>query len=226
MARWTQTWLSGLGAAGVDRHAEGSWPGRRYGLPEHGPGAVATTGSRVAALLVDVLAGALIGRLVVGLVDDPSFLVRTLVVDGSLVLQVILLQALTGQSLGMRLIGIRVARVSAPDAVPGFVAATIRTALLVLVLPALLMDRDGRGLHDKAAGTVVLRGASGLARSRRGTRVGIGPFGMGSACAPIALNLRSSSLTVLGLMLRGSLRKCFSSWRSPTCPSPSPTTTS
>lgn len=157
MARWTGTWLSGLGAAGADHRAAGSWPGRRYGLPADGEGAVATTGSRVAALLVDVLAGALIGALINGFVDATGLL-RTVVVDGSLVLQLILLQALTGQSLGMRLIGIRVAKAVAPGAVPGFVPAAIRTALLVLVVPAVLLDRDGRGLHDKAAGTIVLRG--------------------------------------------------------------------
>lgn len=163
MARWTGTWISGLAAAGVDRRAQGSWPGRRYGLPEDGEGAVATTGSRFAALFVDVLAGALIGALINGFVDDPSFAVRTIIVDGSLVLQVLLLQALTGQSLGMRLIGIRVARAADPGAVPGFLAAAIRTALLVLVLPAVLLDRDGRGLHDKAAGTIVLRGSASFA---------------------------------------------------------------
>ena len=162
MARWTGTWISGLGAAGADRRAEGSWPGRRYGLPEDGEGAVATTGSRFAALFVDVLAGALIGALVNSFVDATGLL-RTVIVDGSLVLQLILLQALTGQSLGMRLIGIRVAKASAPGAVPGFVPAAIRTALLVLVVPAVLLDRDGRGLHDKAAGTIVLRGSASFA---------------------------------------------------------------
>jgi len=30
-------------------------------------------------------------------------------------------------------------------------------ALLVLLVPALVMDRDGRGLHDRAAGAVVVR---------------------------------------------------------------------
>lgn len=158
VARWTGTWMSGLAAAGADRRSTGSWPGRRYGLPEDGAGAVATTAARVAALCVDLLAGALIGAMINGIVGDPSFAVRTLIVDGSLVVQVVLLQALTGQSLGMRLMGIRVARVSAPDAVPGFLPVAVRTALLVLVLPALLLDRDGRGLHDKAGGTVVLRG--------------------------------------------------------------------
>jgi uncharacterized RDD family membrane protein YckC len=163
MARWTGTWISGLAAAGVDRHAEGSWPGRRYGLPEDGAGAVATTGSRFAALFVDLLVGTLIGALVNNLLVEPDFLQRTLASNGAFALQVILLQALTGQSLGMRLIGIRVAPVAAPGSVPGFLPAAVRTALLMLILPAVLLDRDGRGLHDKAARTVVLRGPASFA---------------------------------------------------------------
>jgi uncharacterized RDD family membrane protein YckC len=30
--------------------------------------------------------------------------------------------------------------------------------LLGLLIPAVIWDRDGRGLHDRAAGTVVIRG--------------------------------------------------------------------
>ena len=156
MARWTGTWISGLAAAGVARPA-GTWPGRRHGFPEDGPGAVATTGSRFAALVVDILVGGLIAALVNGYLGDPTLLERNLAVNGSFALQVILLQSLTGQSLGMRLIGIRVAPLQQPDAVPGFLPVAVRTALLFLVVPAVVLDRDGRGLHDKAAGTVVLR---------------------------------------------------------------------
>ena len=156
MARWTGTWISGLAAAGVERPA-GTWRGRRYGFPEDGPGAVATTGSRFAALFVDILAGGLIAALVNGYLGEPTLLERNLAVNGCFALQVILLQSLTGQSLGMRLIGIRVARLAEPAAAPGFLPVAVRTALLFLVVPAVAIDRDGRGLHDKAGGTVVLR---------------------------------------------------------------------
>ena len=33
----------------------------------------------------------------------------------------------------------------------------VRTVLLCLVIPAVIWDADQRGLHDKAAGTVLLR---------------------------------------------------------------------
>jgi hypothetical protein len=33
----------------------------------------------------------------------------------------------------------------------------VRTVLLCLVIPALIWDRDQRGMHDRAAGTVLVR---------------------------------------------------------------------
>ncbi len=157
MARWTGTWLSGLGAAGVDTAPRHGWRGRRLGLPPEGPGAIATTGSRMAAFVLDVVAGALIGGLVIAFLGDPTPGERSIASNGAFAIEVLLLTALTGQSLGMRVLGIRVARLAEPDGPPGFVPAALRTALLMLVLPALIFDRDGRGLHDKAAGTAVLR---------------------------------------------------------------------
>ncbi|MCW2615062.1 MAG: hypothetical protein JWN08_2056 [Frankiales bacterium] len=159
MARWTGTWLSGLGAAGVDTRPDG-WRGRRLGLPPEGAGSIATTGSRVAAFLVDLVAGGLIGGLVNVFVVDPTPLQRTLAGNGAFALEVLLLTALTGQSLGMKLVGIRVVRLAEPAGPPGFLPSAVRLALLCLLLPALIFDRDGRGLHDKAAGTAVVKATS------------------------------------------------------------------
>jgi hypothetical protein len=39
----------------------------------------------------------------------------------------------------------------------GFRWALVRTLLLLAVVPPLLTDRDLRGLHDRAADTVVVR---------------------------------------------------------------------
>lgn len=133
------------------------WPGRRLGLPEEGSGSVATTGSRLLALLVDLVVGGLIGGLLFSLLDDPSPGLRSTLGTAAFAAQLLVLQTLTGQSIGMRLVRIRVARLAAPAGPPGFLAVAVRTALICLVLPPLLMDPDGRGLHDKAGGTVVLR---------------------------------------------------------------------
>jgi uncharacterized RDD family membrane protein YckC len=81
-----------------------------------------------------------------GLADEAAFAVHVLVAT-----------ALTGQSLGKLVLGIRVVRLEDRAGPPGFLPAAIRTALLMLVIPAVIIDRDGRGLHDKAAGTLVVR---------------------------------------------------------------------
>jgi uncharacterized RDD family membrane protein YckC len=67
-----------------------------------------------------------------------------------------------GFSLGHRLAGLRVDRVEIsppPDggAPPGLLRGTIRATLLCLAVPPLITDRDHRGLHDRLAGTVVVR---------------------------------------------------------------------
>ena len=66
-----------------------------------------------------------------------------------------LLTSLTGLTVGKRIMGIRVARL---DGRPiGFGWGLLRTVLLLAVIPALVTDRDLRGLHDRAANTIVVR---------------------------------------------------------------------
>ena len=153
MARWTGTWLSGLGAAGVQAPADG-WRGRGLGLPPEGTGAVATTGSRVAAFFLDAVAS---GLVVLPFFTDPYDSRRGLAGVAVLAVMNIVLVSLSGQTFAMRLLGIRVHALRGGSGRPSLLAALVRTALLTLLLPALIFDRDGRGLHDRAAGTVVVR---------------------------------------------------------------------
>ena len=136
---------------------EGAWPGERLGLPASGPGAVAPTGRRLVALLLDFVVGGLIGALLFSFLDDPGPSLRSTLGTAAFAVQLLVLQSLTGQSIGMRLMRVRVALLAARSGPPGFLPVALRTALICLILPPLLMDADGRGLHDKAAGTVVLR---------------------------------------------------------------------
>lgn len=66
-----------------------------------------------------------------------------------------LLTSLTGLTVGKRLLGIRVARLDGKPV--GFLWGLVRTLLLLAVVPPLITDRDQRGLHDRAANTVVVR---------------------------------------------------------------------
>ncbi|MEP6852572.1 MAG: RDD family protein [bacterium] len=63
---------------------------------------------------------------------------------------------LGGQTLGMRLVSIRVVRVDRPVPI-GLTRVVIRTALLMLFIPALIFDRDNRGLHDRVTDTATVR---------------------------------------------------------------------
>jgi hypothetical protein len=56
----------------------------------------------------------------------------------------------------MYLAGLRVIRVSA-DAPIDPLRILGRTALLCLFVPALIFDRDGRGMHDRLTDTAVVR---------------------------------------------------------------------
>lgn len=147
--RPTGSWLSGARAAGADL----GYPGERLGLPEDGPGAVAGYGRRLVALAVDWLIALLLAQaLSAALHWSPgarSFV--TLAIFGVLAW---LLTGLFGTTAGKRLAGLRVVR---PDGESvGLLWAFERAVLLVLLIPAVLWDRDHRGLHDRAASTLVV----------------------------------------------------------------------
>ena len=66
--------------------------------------------------------------------------------------QHLLLVATLGTTIGHRVVGLRVVREDGAPSV-GPLKAAIRTALLALVIPAVVWGPDGRGLHDRLAGT-------------------------------------------------------------------------
>jgi len=123
-----------------------TYPGEWFGLPEDGPRSVAGMGRRVVALLIDWAVCTLIA---VALFHDQYW---TLVVFA---VQDYLLTALAGITLGKRLAGIRVARLDGKPV--GLLWGLVRTVLLLTVIPPLVTDHDLRGLHDRAANTIVIR---------------------------------------------------------------------
>ena len=123
-----------------------AYPGQRFGLPRQGPGSVATMGRRVLALLIDWL----LSMLIAYWLTHSQF--WTIVVFA---VEVFMLTALTGCTVGKRLLGIRVIRTNGGRV--GFGWSLVRTAILLTVVPPLLTARDLRGLHDRAADTIVVR---------------------------------------------------------------------
>ncbi len=126
--------------------AKATYPGKGLGLPEHGPMSVASMGRRALALVIDWLLCMLIAY---WLTRSQYWTIVVFAVE------TYLLTALAGITVGKRLLGIRVVRTNG-DRV-GFGWAAVRTLLLLTVVPPLLTDKDLRGLHDRAADTVVVK---------------------------------------------------------------------
>ncbi|HET6627274.1 MAG TPA: RDD family protein [Nocardioidaceae bacterium] len=134
----------------------GSYPGERLGLPAQGPGAVAGWGRRILALVVDWVASTLVA---IGFTGVGGWLDGT-VVSESLPLVMFLLEAtfltaLAGGSFGQLVCRLVIVRVDGKPVT--LLQALVRTVLICLVIPPLVFNRDQRGLHDLAAGTVALR---------------------------------------------------------------------
>ncbi|MDN5854314.1 MAG: RDD family protein [Actinomycetia bacterium] len=69
--------------------------------------------------------------------------------------EVSILTGLLGYSIGHRLTGVRIVRVDGGPLDP--LRATLRTALICLMIPPLINDERGRGLHDRAVGSIASR---------------------------------------------------------------------
>ena len=106
-------------------------------------------GRRFGALLIDWL----LCLLVAAFYADPR------VVAWPPVLVLIVLDTvcigLFGRTPGMALFGVRCVSAADGGAI-GLLRALVRSILLALLVPALFMDADRRGLHDRAAASLVI----------------------------------------------------------------------
>jgi uncharacterized RDD family membrane protein YckC len=94
----------------------------------------------------------LVGGLVASAISFPAPTYLSLAVWAVLVTLPV---AVIGQTPAMVLTGLRVVRVDGARRVGAWALA--RTVSLFFVVPALVMDRDARGLHDRVSRTVVVR---------------------------------------------------------------------
>jgi uncharacterized RDD family membrane protein YckC len=62
---------------------------------------------------------------------------------------------LFGQTPGMGLAGVRCVSIADGGAI-GLARALLRAVLLALLIPAIILDANRRGLHDRAAGSIVI----------------------------------------------------------------------
>jgi hypothetical protein len=130
---------------------EWRYRGERLGLPESGAGSLAPQGRRLGALVVDWA----IAYLLTGAFGwKPSSAQGQWGTIAIFAAEHLVLLSVFGFTVGKRLFGLRVGKLGGP-LTP--VHVVVRTVLLLLVVPAVVWDRDGRGLHDRWAGTVEVR---------------------------------------------------------------------
>ncbi|GAB2591333.1 RDD family protein [Paractinoplanes abujensis] len=125
--------------------------GKADGVTDPGTTETASFGRRLGALFIDWALATVIAAV---LVDDlrtnpwPQL--------GLFVLVHAVFVGLFGQTLGMLLAGIRCISITDGGAI-GLPRAAVRAVLLALVIPAMINDGDGRGLHDRAAKSVMVQ---------------------------------------------------------------------
>jgi uncharacterized RDD family membrane protein YckC len=108
---------------------------------------------RILALIFDWVAAILVVQLIPNGPDygTQSNSLLTLLVFA---IEVTLFTWMMGSSFGQRIVGLRV-RDLIKDSNPTLVQSLIRTLLIVLLIPPLLADAAGRGLHDRIAKTKI-----------------------------------------------------------------------
>ncbi len=130
------------------------YPGARLGLPHGGRGSVASWGRRVLALVIDWFASMLVAATVLGgAVWGQGW--EAWAPMGVFLLEAAILTALVGGSFGQLALRLAVVRLDGKPV--NLLQALGRTALICLVIPPLVFNRDNRGLHDLAFGTVAIR---------------------------------------------------------------------
>lgn len=143
------TWLEG-----PPRPAGAGYPGDRLGLPELGRGSIAGQGAKLGAFVVDLVVAAIIAFVATTPHSSHEQYVTNLISDGVFVLVTAVLLTASGRTLGMRALGLQVVRLDGRTM--GW-RSLPRQVLCALLVPALIVDRDHRGLHDKAVATAVVR---------------------------------------------------------------------
>lgn len=146
------SWIEGPKAAAERMGADFGYRGERLGLPREGTGSLAGAGRRIGALFVD---GWLCSLVAYGLLEHGDQSRANLWTTPLFFAVTAILLATTGTTIGKRLFGLRVVRLGGARA--SIPQVLLRTFLLCLLVPALVWDRDARGLHDKAVGTVEVR---------------------------------------------------------------------
>jgi uncharacterized RDD family membrane protein YckC len=113
------------------------------------------TGKRILALIIDWAAAILVVQVIP---NGPEYGTQSNSLLTLLIfaIEVALFTWMMGSSFGQRIVGIRV-RDFRTDKNPTLLQSLFRTFLIVVLIPPLLADSEGRGLHDRLAKTKLIK---------------------------------------------------------------------
>ncbi|EAR23758.1 hypothetical protein A20C1_03698 [marine actinobacterium PHSC20C1] len=123
------------------------WPGKRIGLPAEGPRSIGRLGRRLAALAIDWGLAVVVS---IAFFNYDAFATLGVFVAA----QIVMLLTANG-SIGHLMAGLRVVPVA--GGYLGLWRPIVRTLLMAIVIPAVIWDPDQRGMHDRLAGTLLVR---------------------------------------------------------------------
>jgi uncharacterized RDD family membrane protein YckC len=146
-------WLQGPRKSLETQGYEFGHPGERLKRPETGPGSIARFGRRLAALGIDWLSALLLARAMQDLMQVELGI--DLLTLAMFFAHTFIFISLFGWSFGHRITGMQVQGLN--GARIGILKSAIRQFLVCLVIPAVIYDRDQRGLHDKLISAVLVR---------------------------------------------------------------------
>ncbi len=134
--------------------ADQTYPGSSLGLPQSGPGRLAGWMPRLTSLVLDWAISMLIVVMALGTPALTAVDWQRWAVLVVFFIQTACLSAVTGASAGQIICRITVVRLDGKKL--GLPRALLRQGLLCLVIPALVIGVDRRGMHDMAANSVVV----------------------------------------------------------------------
>ena len=129
------------------QNSNDQWPGKHIGLPAEGPRSIARLGRRLVALAIDWAFAVVVS---IAFFDYDALATLAVFVTA----QIVLLITANG-SFGHLIMGMRV--VPLAGGTLSFWRPIVRTLLMAIVIPAVIWDADQRGMHDRLAGTLLVR---------------------------------------------------------------------
>lgn len=158
MASKKRSWLEGpqLPSEFRGASAQNEYPGQALGLAKQGPGSLASVMRRVGGIFLDWFMALFIAIIIHSFTTSLGG-ISTIALGVFFIIGVVSV-ALFARTPGQAMMKMGVARVDRPGTRVGIGRCILRSFLTLLIFPPIVVDEDGRGVHDRVTGTAVILG--------------------------------------------------------------------